>query len=87
MKIPKYFKIGNRIYKRLWVFKNRRNNYMLCYSTERYMFERIQPTLCQKCLYKKICSERKSHLTCIYFSEHTNFTKSNAIEFYLKKEV
>ena len=85
-KIPKYFRMGRIIYKVLWKI-NKTNRY-LCYSNCRYKkySEEFLLDMCKNCLYKKVCVLRSSHLTCIDLDDGTVFP-SNAIEFYLKKEV
>ena len=94
-KPPKYFKIKrkriNKIYKFLWYFNDR----ILTYSTSRYKKEshiKVR-SKCYSCPYKKVCIDKSSHLICWkvsilnYLEYNKLIIKSNAIEFYLKKEV
>ncbi len=93
MKLPKYFFLRNCknvTYKRLWKLSN--NSRYLCYSSIRYRKYSKEELLemCKKCVYKKVCILRSSHLTCIDLDSEVavkNATRSSALEFYLKKEV
>ena len=85
--IPNYFYCKNNpkiIFKKLWEFQLNNEKRILCYTNIKWD---VITESCDHyfCPYKKVCANRSSHLVCFLPNRH-KICKSNAIDFYLKKE-